>query len=215
MVDTIFNNNPDRFIPVEYWRNGVAYRPWCNQRAGYYGSGYTPHMIYDGILDAGYSSSTYNAKFMTRKSIPTDVTIALSGGPTYSPVNWEFTAHVCIEAGGVGKDLRIYIIEVNDEYPTYPTYARNTFRQAAATEDVTLAGGECIDVVRKLDLDSTALTYSDGARIVSWAQDPVSPPPGSVSAEIHQAASFDIEGLPAQYAGFETGDLSEWSTAFP
>ena len=215
MVDNIYTANPDRFIPVEYWRGGAPYKPWCNQRASYYGSGYTPHMIYDGILDAEYFSSSYNADFLTRKSIPTDVTIDVSGGPTYSPVNWEFTAHVCIEPGGAGKDLRIYLIEVNDAYPSYPAYSRNTFRQATATEDVTLAAGECIDVVRKLDFDSIAMTYQEGVKVVVWAQEPVSPPPGSVAAEIHQATSLTVEDLPEMFVGFESGDFSEWSTVYP
>ncbi len=215
MVDTIYVNNPGSFIPVEYWRGGAPAKPWCNSRAGYYGSNYTPHLIYDGILDAEYFSSQYVAKFNLREPVPTDVTLDLTGGPTYSPVNWEFTVNVCIEAGGTGRDLRIYVIEVNDDYPPYPTYSRNTFRQAAATEDVTLAAGECTEVVRKLDFDAIALLYPEGISIVAWAQEPVSPPPGAVAAEIYQAAIFDVAGLPGLFAGFETGDLSEWSTAYP
>ncbi len=120
---------------------------------------------------------------MARLAVATDVTIVLSAvhvsGSTY-----EITATVCVESEGIGKTMRIYIAQVLDHWPPSPTYHRNGLKQIAGTADVTVAPGNCQDVVRTFTFDSDSWTAKPDIRIVAWAQEPLSTFP----AEVYQAA---------------------------
>lgn len=212
MVSTLITNYPD-FVVVEYHCYDAYATTWGDARALFYdveGTGY-PWFAYDGLFDA-WPIGTYESNLVQRLAVPTDVTLALSGVELAADT-WEFTAEVCVEAGGVGKNMRIYMVQALDKYPTSPTYSRNTFQQAAATEDVTVAAGACVDVVRTFTFDATSMANPEDIAVMAWAQQPL---PG-IPAEVHQAAQIKWPFVePALFAdGFESGDLSAWSATVP
>ena len=125
---------------------------------------YIPSTVHDGVLlrigNQGYTG--YLNLYEQRRDVPTDVTIELSGehstGQTYS-----VSAEVAIEPGdGDPRTMRVYMVQVLDYWPAYGGYHRNGFKQAAATEDITLSPGESQVVERDLtfDTDMNAKTHS-------------------------------------------------------
>ncbi len=212
VVSTLITNYPD-FVVVEYHCNDAYATQWGNARGDFYDIWATglPWFAYDGLWDA-WPINNYEPALQQRLVEPTDVTLELSGVEMAADT-WEFTAEVCVEAGGAGKDMRIYMVQALDKYPASPTYSRNTFRQAASTEDVTVAAGECVDVVRTFIFDGTSMAQPEDIVVMAWAQQPL---PG-IPAEVHQAAQikwpFAEPGLFAD--GFESGDVSAWSATVP
>lgn len=182
MVDTY----PETFAFVQF-HGGDGYGvPWGNDRFNFYGVQYTPTMWYDGLIErvGAQPYATYQSLFLTRRAIPTDVTIEVAGaqvsGPTY-----RIQATVCLEAGGTAKTLRLYIVQVLNHWPASPTYSRNGFKQAAATEDITLSPGQCQVVSREITFDEQdSWPNQENIRIIVWAQAPLSSGP----AEVYQAA---------------------------
>jgi len=164
---------------------------WGNARATYYGVDGIPDVWFDGILRrvGGSQGMNYNAEYNARSAVPTDVTIDVS--PVYlGGQSFEMTAHVCIEAGGVGKTMRIYMVQVLDHWPAVPDYQRNGFKQAAATQDITLAPGGCTDVVRTFTFDNETWTNLGWAKILVWAQ----PLAASGPAEFYNGGMYPIAG---------------------
>ena len=212
MVNTLIANYPD-FVVVEYHVQDAYALPWGETRGEFYDIWALgiPWFAYDGLWDA-WPINTYESKLLQRLAVPTDVTLELSGFELGADT-WEFTAEVCVEAGGVGKDMRIYLVQALDKYPTTPTYSRNTFQQAATTEDVTVAAGACVEVVRTFTFDALSMATPEEIRVMAWAQQPL---PG-IPAEVHQAAQIRWPfAEPALFAdGFESGDLSAWSAVVP
>jgi len=143
-----------------------------------------PWFAYDGLWDA-WPIETYVSKFVTRQTVPTDVTIELEGCESVSQT-YDILARVCIEAGGVDKTMRIYMVDTLDHYPALAPYYRNCLRQAATTQDVTVSAGSCADVVRSFTFDATSWANQADIRIIAWAQTPLDAYP----AEVHQAAQM-------------------------
>jgi hypothetical protein len=201
VVSGYFDTYSDDFIPIFYNLNGVGFQPWCGTRANFYSLQYVPRMWW-GDEDGGSSSGPWEADILARRDVPTDVTIdiiAYRGG-----TDFDIRASVCVESGGIGKDMRIYVVQILDYYPSYPSYSRNAFRQVA-TEDVYVAAGACADVQKFMTLKAEDLAQSADIGVVVWAQDPLNSGP----AEIFQTAYlFDTPGISAD--GFESGDLSAW-----
>jgi len=212
VVTTLITNYP-KFVVVEYHVQDAYAEPWGEARGEFYDIWALgiPWFAYDGLWDA-WPINTYESKLQQRLAVPTDVTLELSGVELAADT-WEFTAEVCVEAGGAGKDMRIYMVQALDKYPVPPAYSRNTFQQAAATEDVTVAAGQCVEVVRSFTFDALSMASPEDIRIMAWAQEPL---PG-IPAEVHQAAQIKWPfAEPALFAdGFESGDLSTWSAAVP
>ena len=196
--------NPDTFafVQIHPWAGGSTV--WGGDRFDFYvppASQGTPDAWFDGMVNnSGSMGSTtadynrYRATFLTRQAASTDVTIELNGdldvGQTY-----DITAEVCIEAGGSTKTMRIYMVQVLDYWPTSPTYHRNGFKQAAATQDITLNAEECQQIVRPFTFDGESWASQDDIKIVAWAQVPNDSGP----AEVHQAAVMTWP-FPALYA---------------
>lgn len=205
-------DNYQDFVVVEYHVQDPPYSlPWCDTRGAFYniwGDG-IPWFAYDGLFDA-WPISSYESKLQQRLAVATDVTLALTGVEQGADT-WQFSAEVCVEAGGAGKDMRIYMVQVLDNWPVTPsvTYSRNTFRQEAATEDVTVAAGECAVVFRSFTFDATIMAQQEDIKVAAWAQEPL----GGIPATVHQAAiiAWPFAAPPFFADGFESGDTGAWS----
>ena len=145
MVSNLINQYPDTFAVVEYYVQDAPYsQPWGESRGYFYNiwSDGIPWFAYDGLFDA-WPISTYHSKLNQRQAVTTDVTMELAGehvsGDTYRII-----AHFRIEDAGQAKTMRLYMVQCLDRWPASSSYARNTFKQAATTEDVTLAPGESV-----------------------------------------------------------------------
>jgi len=210
VVNTLITNYPS-FVVVEYHIDDAYATAWGNARADFYGATPLPWFAYDGLWDA-WPIELYEANLQQRLAVPTDVTLELSGVELAADT-WEFTAEVCVEAGGVGKDMRIYMVQALDKYPPVYSYSRNTFQQAATTEDVTVAAGACVEVVRSFTFGTLSMANPEDIVVMAWAQEPL---PG-IPAEVHQAAQIPWPFVEAaMFAdGFESGDASAWSAVVP
>lgn len=186
--------------------------PWATARKAYYPFyGYPTYMI-DGLNDSWYGDypwENWDDDTDARLVVPTDVTLELEAVDGATAAERVLTATACIEAGGVGKSMRIYIGQILDGYPpTAANFTRNGLRQMAATEDIVLAAGECAEVTRAITLEAEDLAVLELVSFVAWAQDDL--PSGL--AEVYQATQLDwpehYEGIFGD--GFETGDISMW-----
>jgi predicted CXXCH cytochrome family protein len=121
--------------------------------------------------------------FLPQRAVPTDVTISVTG-EELSPDTYRMDAEVAIEPDGVGKTMRIFMVQVLDHWPSDPTYSRNTFKQAGDYEDITLAPGESQSVKVDFTLDADSLADVNNVKIIAWAQTPEDTGP----AEVYQAA---------------------------
>ncbi|MBU0717891.1 MAG: hypothetical protein KJ749_06540 [Planctomycetes bacterium] len=197
---------PDSFAFVQYHWNDEYAAPWSDDRWDFYGAESTPTAIFDGVDEvAGAVSDTaqqytiYRVNhFLPQRAVPTDVTIELSGeqiaGETYS-----VSAEVGIEVGGTGKTMRIFMVQVLDDWPDSPSYSRNTFKQAAPTQDITLAPGESQVVEHTFTFDTDSWAKYTNIKIVAWAQAPVESGP----VETYQAAvrAWNLESAPDDVDG--------------
>ena len=190
-------------------------------RANLYDVYYIPHSVHDGLYDAD-PYQTYESKFLTRQAVPTDVTIDMSvfgSGDT-----WNVNLQVCIEAGGVGKTMKIWVAQLLDHYtipPEDPT--RNALRTGNAGVEITLAADECVELTEIFVLDTPSLSSPDDVKFFAWAQDPIfvwvpgppTPPGGYSWAEVYQAdkALAPFEGVFVD--DFEAGDTLRWSLVTP
>ncbi|UCG15954.1 MAG: thrombospondin type 3 repeat-containing protein [Phycisphaerales bacterium] len=183
---------PDSFAFVQLHIYDSQATPWGDDRWVFYNGLYTPTAVFDGtdavvgaVSDYDQQYNIYRAyHFLPRRAITTDVTIELSAEPISGPT-YRASALVGIEAGGTGKTLRIYMVQVLDHWPATPTYSRNTFKQAAPTQDITLAPGESQIVQNDFTFDADSWTYQEDIKLVAWAQAPVEGAP----AEIYQAVT--------------------------
>ncbi|MHC4427178.1 MAG: hypothetical protein ACYS0D_01050 [Planctomycetota bacterium] len=149
--------------------------PWGSIRAqNFYNSIFlgTPCFVHDGNYDA-WPIDTYVNKFLTRQSVPTTVTMSIFAEET-SPNRYDTTVEVCLEAGAPPVNLRIYTVLAEDNYPIIDPQgnllARNFFRVAAPTTDVSLAAGECAEVNNLMI--APPVTEQANMRLVAWAQAP-------------------------------------------
>ncbi|UCF33931.1 MAG: hypothetical protein JSV78_01220 [Phycisphaerales bacterium] len=187
----MIDSYPDTFAVVEIHVWDEYEEAWGSWRQGFYGDIFqgTPCFVYDGLWDA-WPISTYISKFLARQPVPTDVTIELAGNQVAGQT-FDVGADVCIEAGGTGKTMRIYMVETLDNYPASPSYSRQTFRQAADSPgmetDITLAPGECTQVLKTFTFDELSWTNKEDIKIIAWAQVPSS---GGGAAEVYQAGQM-------------------------
>jgi hypothetical protein len=187
-------------------------------RAGLYSLQYIPHSVQDGLYKAD-PYTTYESKFLARQVVTTDVTVdmtVMGAGDT-----WNVSAFVCIEAGGTGKTMNIWMARVLDHYGP-ANFERNMVRDGSDATEITLAPAECATVNKSfLILDSPSQSSPENVKFFAWAQDPTyvwdptSPPVGAAFAEVYQAskALAPFEGVFVD--GFETGDESNWSVVTP
>lgn len=189
-MNQMLNTYPNTFTVVEYHVGDTYQTGWGNSRAGFYSVGGTPDAWFDGTIEAEGSMGSisadfnrYNANYNTRRAVATDVTIALEAAMVGGQ-DCAVTATVCIEAGGTAKTMRIYIAQVLDPWPDSPNYSRNTFRQAASTQDITVQPGDCQVVTRTLTFSAQSWAVKEKIKLIAWAQVPAS----SAPANVYQAA---------------------------
>lgn len=189
--------------------------PWNIERRAYYAPlpflGY-PTWLVDGYLDSWSGDppwSVWDDDVDARLLVPTDVTIELSATEGDTPDIWDVTAAVCIEPGGVGKTMRIYLAEVLDNFPVPAHFTRNGLRQVATTEDIVLAPDECTDVMRTFTLDATSMAAMGDVSFVGWAQEALAAGP----ADVFQASQLNPTEVFND--GFESGDTSVWGPMTP
>ena len=188
----MLNNYPDTFAFVQIHRGDDFVTAWANARWNFYGAGGYPSTYFDGVLEhsGSHTYTLYNNEFQSRAVIDTDVTIDLTAdfvsGQTYNVF-----AEVCVEAGGTSKPMRIYMVQVLDNWPLASEggkdYSRNGFKQAADTHgsepDIAVAAGSCQEVQRQFTFDARSWSAQDDITIIAWAQEPDS----SYPAEVYQA----------------------------
>ncbi len=188
----MMTNYPTTFALVEYhW--GSSSDPhtttWGNARAVFYNVDGTPDAWFDGVSECSGAGSVsgayacYNGYYTARRSVPTDVVIRL-GGSSLGGSLYRIEAQVCLEATGTAKTVRIQIAQVLNNWPTSPTYSRNTFRQAAAYMDLNLQPGQCQSVVRNFTFDADSMADQANIKIIAWAQTTAASGP----ANVYQAA---------------------------
>lgn len=203
--------------------DGDSYEvPWGTARDAFYQAAWTPFACWDGLEDA-WPINTYEAKFLARQAVPTDVTIDMTvfgGGATR-----DVKAMVCIEPGGVGKTMDIWMAQVLDHYGPV-NFDRNMVRNGSNGVEVTLAPNECALVSESFVLDSVSQASPDTVKFFAWAQDTdlVYDPQvqyisgtwyGAWFGEVYQGAKAvaPFEGVFVD--GFESGNTLGWSSTSP
>jgi hypothetical protein len=192
----LVDNYPGTFALVQIPIECAYSTPWGNDRcATFYGVTEHPSVFFDGVeevvgtfgdLDEQYAQ--YEAAYLAREAIPTDVTIEVAGSPIAGAQTYSVGTRVCLEAGGTAKTMRIYIGQVLKNWPSSPDWCHHTFKQAAMTEDITLSPGECQTVVREFTFDNDSWAQQNDIQILVWAQEPQDTSPPDDRAEVFQAA---------------------------
>jgi hypothetical protein len=218
MIDTY----PDTLALIEI-HDGDAYEvPWGTMRDGVYQAAWTPFSCHDGLEDA-WPIDTYEAKFLARQVVPTDVTIDMAvfgAGATR-----DVSALVCIEAGGIGKTMAVWMAQVLDHYGP-ENFDRNMVRNGSDGVEITLGPGECVVVTETITLDSVSQASPDNVKFFAWAQDTdyVYDPKvqniggtwyGAWFGEIYQGAQAAAPFAGVFTDGFEGGTADAWTVVVP
>jgi hypothetical protein len=133
---------------------------------------------------------TYTPEYTGRHNIPSDIVMQVGAdeiSPPTTPPTYEVQISMTLDPGAAGRTVRVYVAQVLDYYPTSPSYSRNCFRNATATQDVPLTPGENVLITETLQVDSTSASNPDDMSIYAWAQ----VPNGSGPAEVYQSAIID------------------------
>ena len=203
------NDYPDSFVAIQLHIGDSYATSWTSQRANFYGVTGTPITWFDGVLECygAYANDQqmynwYNQQIQNRANVPTDVTIDLYGVETATQT-YEITAIVGIDAGGVGKDMRVNVVQVLDHYPYSADHRyRNCVREHLGETYVDLAAGESTVITHTLNLTGDDWTNRENVQIVAFAQEPGS----SAPREIHQSAVMPWPFAPMSVDGDVDGD---------
>jgi hypothetical protein len=214
-LDWMVSKYPTTFAFVQIHTSPTARTtPWGNSRMAFYSIPGVPAAWFDGVDDYvgayGYDPNNgfpygdpnanfevYETEYLSRRAVPTDVTIALEVVKVSDDTRYA-SARVAIEPGGQGKTLRIQMVQVLDHWPAVATYSRNGLRQGAAPQDITLSPGGSALVTNTFTLGDDSLSDEANVKIIVWAQ----APSASATAEVYNAAF--VTG-PFQYL---TGDMN-------
>jgi hypothetical protein len=203
--------------------DGDSYEvPWGTARDSFYQAAWTPFSCHDGLEDA-WPISTYESKFVARQAIPTDVTIGLDVFQSGSAV--DVLASVCVEPGGVGKTMDVFMAQVVDHYGP-ANFDRNMVRSGTSGVEVTVAAGACVGVTDSITLDSVSQAQPDDIKIIVWAQDTdlVYDPQvqyisgtwyGAYFGEVYQGAKATTPFSGIFRDGFESDNTNAWSYTTP
>lgn len=181
---------------------------WGDDRKIFYDQlflGY-PTFVYDGLEDGG-PVEFFESKFLVRRAIPTDVTIGLAAFQLIDE-NFQVDTTVCVEPGGLGKTMRVYVVQSLDQYPLPRAYDRHTLMQGLDGLDVTVAAGACEVVSQTIKFDPDSWGLFDQIQLTAWAQEPLPSDP----AEVYQAKQLKwpfIEGY-VFFDDFEDGTPDAW-----
>jgi hypothetical protein len=214
IVDDLYPDNVE-LIGIHY---GDSYSTtWGNSRVAFIPYQGTPDFWTDAWLrvlgwygNVNTQISQWSARINARLAVPTDITIDVSTIELNPPAG-TFEANVCMEAGGTARTVRVFMVQVLDHYPDMTTYTyRNTVRAGYQVGDYPLNPGECVPVQQTFTFGSIDLEHALNIKIVAFAQDPQDDAP----AEVYQAGSlWPFRGVFSD--GFESGDLSAWSSVVP
>lgn len=196
--------------------------PWGTARKAMYQFGYVPQHTQDGLKD-GWPIANYESNFLTRRDVPTDVTIdvmVFGAGADY-----DVYATVCIEPTGTGKTMDVWMAQVADHYGPV-NHDRNMVQDGSYGAEITLAPGECTTVVESFVLNAASLGTPDTVKFMVWTQDTnwVFEPEyfnnsgtwlSAYVAEIYQAAKAlrPFEGVFVD--NYEDGTTDAWSVVMP
>jgi hypothetical protein len=202
VVSSLINEFPNTFAVVEYHQQDSWSTPWGDARGNFYniwGDG-IPWFAYDGLFDA-WPIDTYRSKFIAEQAVSTDVTIQV-GGELVSGTTYRIRAKIALESTGTAKTMRIYMVQVLDAlWGALPSYSRNTFRQAAATSDISLTPGHSAIVTKDFTFASSPdMANQAKIRMIVWAQAPLAAAP----AQVYQAKQM---GWPFAPLAHPLGDM--------
>jgi len=180
----LIDEHPGAFAFVQYHVYDDYETAWAGERLTFYNPSLIPAVYFDGVIGeiGAQTYDVYHNDYESRHALPTDVTITLTAAPE-DPATVSVSVQVCLEPTGGAKPMRVYIVQVLDHWPAEGGYHRNGFKQAAATEDISLAPGQCQFVNRTFTLDAESAADPDNVRIIAWAQ-AIQPFP----AQVYQAA---------------------------
>ena len=194
---------PDTFIALQIHVGDAHMTTWGAQRAGAYEVMITPTAWFDGVRQAVGASGDIDDQYAwyldecnARRAVETDVVIWLSAAQV-AGAEYEVTATVYMEPNGTARTLRVHLAQVLDKWPTNPSYSRQCFKQAAASEDIALSPGESHTIIRSFTFDGDSWANQADIGIVAWAQAPSDDPLG----EVQQAELMRWPFSPARDAG--------------
>ena len=112
--DNSFLREPAYRAVVEYHVRDAYATEWGEARGEFctIWSDGIPWFAYDGLFDA-WPISTYVSKFLTRRDVPTSVTMDVFVTPVSDDVR-RITTDVCLESGADPLDVRLYAVAVED-----------------------------------------------------------------------------------------------------
>lgn len=197
-----------RFAVVEYHLWDTYEEPWGAARGQtFYNVIFqgTPCNVYDGLYDA-WPIETYHNKFLTRVAVPTPVTMEVFAEET-APNRYTVTTTTCLEEQAAPTDLRLYMMMIEDRYPSSPSYSRNTFRTAATNIDITLLPGECSENMNSVIV--APATLQTNLKVIAWAQDPNNAWPASVHQAAIKAWPFGPPSVPGDLNGDGVVDATD------
>jgi len=191
---------------------------------------YVPDMRFDGLFDPQppdyypMDYTDYQSEFLARRAIATDTTIELVPRQVDGD-DFEVTAHVCVEAGGASKTMRVLLAWVLDTYPGLELFHTNTCRGGVNVGDITVDPGTCQDISTAFTFDSVSWTNRTEIQLIGWVQAPLPTHP----AEVYQATKLHWPDLvpgftydpqvvfatvPVQFSDQTTGTVDSWEWDF-
>jgi hypothetical protein len=179
----LLNTYPDTFAGNQIHIGDSYATTWGSARQSFYAVSGTPTAWFDGVVSqvGGTSGMSYVPQYTARHNIPSEYTIQASGAHV-SGQTYRVSATICSQAS-TSRSMRVGMVHVLDYYPTSPSYSRNCFRQASATQDITLAPGACLPVTPwDITFDATSWAHQSDITILIWVQQI------SGGKEVYQAA---------------------------
>ncbi len=200
-MEMMLEDYPAGFTTIQYHvGNDPIATPWANERgSGFYHIPGQPVVWIDGVSPCigaptvSVAFQCYEGNYISRQAVPAPIRLEL-GASRREASEYAITIKACLEDGAPPTPVRIYGVQVLDDWPELMAehHPRNTFRRAMCTHDVVLQPGACHAVVGELDfavddpadpLDPNDLALADQIRIIAWVQAPLDDRP----AEIFQA----------------------------
>lgn len=143
----------DTLLPVQVHCDDNYSTAWGNKRKSFYSVPGYPTYVFDGttrFIGAEYSDEQqYNKikdNYETRREKATDVTVQMWAEQSADDEHiWTVTAKIGIEQGGSAKDIRVHILQLQDNYPSGNHYI-NCFIAAMPQQDVHLEAGETTEL---------------------------------------------------------------------
>lgn len=183
---------------------------WGNSRESFYSIGGYPTVYLDGWsgMEGSYGSVSANYSQLESRlnsclARSTDVTIDLLGEEV-SGSQYKISGELAIEAGGVGKTIRVQLLQCFNQtnWPESNEEQFNTLRQSAASFDVTLAAGQTHTWEHTFTLSGESLSAPSEVNYICIAQTPTASGPANIfNSSVHghgQLPPADVTVGPGQ-----------------